>query len=302
MSVQIRVLERDRTFTPLGIRFWDAALDVPVADGLDVYAWRRGGAQGPVRAVRGPDGVYSFHRLAGQARAEKPAGDHARPELDGPAGEYAVAVDDRAGRYLAAAFTVTLPLGYRGEFLSGGAGSAPGGGGRAYLFPCPSRPAPPGVAVIRAELADQATGAPAAWAVLEATIGDETRTAVADEQGRAAVMIPYPTPERLRQPSPPADTRAASWPVTLSARWEPAALRYPFPAREGLAPAWAARPSLKSILYEQRTALVWTDEGQAPAVEWTETLVHGQELVLRTRLAGGGAAPTVWISAGASPP
>jgi len=299
VSVQIRVLERDRTFTPLGIRFWDAALDLPVADTLAVHAWRLGSAQGAVPAVRSPGGLYSFHRLPGQARAEKPAADDEHPEVSGPVGEYAIAVDDRTGKYLPVAFGVTLPLGYRGEFLSAG----PGGPGRAYLFPAASRPVPPGVAAIRADLVDADTGAPAAWAVLTATLAGQTRTAVADEQGRAAVLIPWPTPERLRQGgSPPPDTRAATWEVSLAVRWEPAALRYPFPAREGLDPAWAARPSLKSILDEQRTALVWTDEGQAPAAEWTETLVHGEELVLRTTLAGGGRAPAVWISAGASPP
>ncbi|WP_420125869.1 hypothetical protein [Longimicrobium sp.] len=297
MSVQIRVLERDRTFTPLGIRFWDAALDTPVTDRLQVHAWLRDSAYPPVPAVRSPSGVYAFHRLPGQASAEKPAGDDARPETDGPAGEFVIAVDDPGGRYMGAAFSVPLPLGYRGEFLSGGPQP-----GKAYLFPAVSRPVPPGVAAIRADLADPDTGAPAAYAVLSATVGGITRTAVADEAGRAVVLVPFPTPERLRQGSPPADTRAATWPVSLRARWEPAALRYPFPAREGMNPAWAARPSLKSILDEQRTALVWTDEGQVPAVEWTETLVHGQELRLRTTLAGGGSAPTLWVSAGASPP
>lgn len=297
MSVQIRELERDRTFTPLGIRFWDAALDTPVTDRLFVHAWLRGSAHPPVPAVRSPSGVYAFHRLPGQGRAEKPASDDDRPELHGPPGEFVIAVDDPGGRYMGAAFTVTLPLGYRGVFLSGG--PTPG---KAYLFPSVSRPVPPGVAAIRADLEDPDSGEKAAYAVLSATVGGITRTAIADQEGRATVLIPFPTPERLRQGSPPADTRAATWPVTLRAKWDPGALRYPFPAREGLNPAWAARPSLKSILDEQRSALVWTDEGQAPAVEWTETLVHGQELRLRTTLAGGGSAPTLWISAGASPP
>ncbi|HEU0302437.1 MAG TPA: hypothetical protein VFR37_23460, partial [Longimicrobium sp.] len=283
MSVQIRELERDRTFTPLGIRFWDAALDVPVADALMVHAWLRGSPQGPVRAVRSPGGVYAFHGLTGQWRAEKPAPDEEHPELTGPPGEFAIAVDDRSGKYLSAAFSVTLPLGYRGEFLSVTPGSPPGGPGKAYLFPAAARPVPPGMAAIRADLEDAATGAPAAWAVLTATLAGQTRTAVADAEGRAVALIPWPTPERLRQAgSPPPDTRAATWEVRLAARWEPAALRFPFPDREGLDPRWAARPSLKSILDEQRAALVWTDEGQAPAAEWTETLVHGQELVLRT--------------------
>lgn len=303
MTRAIRELERDRTFTPLGIRFWDAALDLPVADSLSVHAWPAGTAYPPLRAVRSPGGVYAFHGLPGQRAAERPADDEEHPESAGTPREYAIAVDDPAGRYQPAAFSVTLPLGVRGEFLSVGDGSSPPRpGGRAYLFSAASRQVPPGLAAIRADFVDEATGAPAAWAVLTATVGAVTRTAIADEQGRALVLVPFPTPERLRQGSPPADPHTATWPVSLAVRWDPPALRYPFPAREGMNPAWAARPSLKSILDEQRAALVWTDEGQAPAAEWTETLVHGQELVLRTTLAGGARAPTVWISAGASPP
>jgi hypothetical protein len=302
MSVTIRELERDRTFTPLGIRFWDAALDLPIADALAVHAWPAGTGYAPVRAVRTPDGVYAFHGLPGQQAAEKPADGEEHPETVGTPREYAIAVDDAGGRYQAAAFSLTLPLGYRGEFLSVPAGSPPRPAGRAYLFSAPSRQVPPGLAAIRADFVDADTGAPAAWAVLTATVAGVTRTAVADERGRALVLMPFPTPERLRQGSPPAGPSTASWPVSLAARWEPAALRFPFPEREGMNPAWAARPSLKSILDEQRAALVWTDEGQAPAAEWTDTLVHGQELVLRTTLAGGARAPTVWLSAGASPP
>lgn len=303
MSVQIRELERDRTFTPLGIRFWDAALDLPVADTLAVYAWPAGTGHTPVRAVRSPGGVYAFHALPGQRAAEKPADDEEHPETLGTPREYAIAVDDATGRYQPAAFSVTLPLGYRGEFLSASdTASPPRPGGRAYLFSAPTRQVPPGLAAIRADLVDADTQEPAAWAVLTTTVGGVTRTAVADERGRALVLVPFPTPERLRQGSPPAGAVTATWPVSLAVRWEPAALRFPFPAREGIHPAWAARPSLKSILDEQRAALVWTDEGQAPAAEWTDTLVHGQELVLRTTLAGGARAPTVWISAGASPP
>jgi len=296
-GVQLRELERDRTFTPLGIRFWDAALDTPVTDRLLVHAWLKGSAYPATPAVRSPSSIYAFHRLPGQASAEKPRSDDERPEITGPAGEFAIAVDDPGGRFQGAVFSVALPLGYRGEFLSGGVTP-----GRAYLFPAPTRPVAPGLAAIRADLVDADGGGPAAHAALSATVGGVTRTAIADERGRVAVLVPWPTPERLRQGSPPADTRAAAWTVTLRARWDPAALRYPFPEREGLNPLWAARPSLKSILDEQRTALVWTDDGQAPAVEWTETLVHGQELRLRTTLAGGGRAPTLWISAGASPP
>ena len=303
MSATIRVLERDRTFTPLGIRFWDVALDVPMADPLSVFAWRSGGPYAPVRAVRSMSGVYSFHGLPGEAAVEKPAPDEEFPETLGAPREYAIAVDDARGHYLPIAFSVTLPLGYRGEFLGVAATtSPPGAAGRAYLFPGVARPVPPGAAAIRADLVDGLTGEPAAWAVLSVTLAGETRTGIADETGRVMVLLPFPTPERLRLGSPPADSRVATWPVTLSVRWEPAALRYPCPAREGLDPAWATRPSLKSILDEQRPALVWTVEGEDVVDGWSDTLVHGRELVLRTTLAGGDPAATLWISAGTSPP
>lgn len=310
MTATIRVLERDRTFTPLGIRFWDAALDVPVTEPLTVHAWLRGSLYPPTRAVRASNGIYAFHALPGQADAERPARGEEHPERVGPEREYAIAVDDPAGRYLPVAFTVTLPLGYRGVFLEPAdttAASPPAPLGRAYLFPAVGRPAPRGIAAIHATLVDEATVGstdvrPAAWAVLTATLGGEAYTGIADAEGRVVVMLPFPTPERLRQGSPPVDTREASWPVTLSAAWEPAALRYPFPARGELNPAWADRPSLKSILYEQGPAPVRVDESEAPVLEWTETLVHGRELVLRTTLAGGARDATVWIAAGASPP
>jgi hypothetical protein len=310
VTATIRVLERDRTFTPLGIRFWDAALDVPVLEPLTVYAWLRGTKYPPTRAVRASSGIYAFHGHPGQADAERPDRREEHPELVGPPREYAIAVDDPSGRYLPEAFTVTLPLGYRGVFLEPvalTAASPPEPQGRAYLFPAAARIAPPGVAAIRATLVDEATVGsdevrPAAWAVLTATLAGETRTGIADAEGRVVVMLPFPTPERLRLGSPPVDTRDPSWPVTLSAAWEPGALRYPFPAREGLNPAWADRPSLKSILDEQGPASVTLEEGDAPVLEWTETLVHGRELVLRTTLAGGARDATVWIAAGASPP
>lgn len=298
----VTVLERVRAFTPLGIRFWDAALDVPVTDALSVHAWLRGTPYPPVRAVRSPGGVYAFHALPGQRAVERPADDERFPETAGEPLEYAVAVDDPAGRWLPAAFGVTLPLGYRGEFLSGPAGSPPEDGGRAYLFPAPARPVPPGLAAIRADLVDADGGRPAAWAVLTATVEGETRSAIADAQGRVCLLVPFPTPERLAELSPPVSADAASWPVTLTARWQPAALRYLFDRRETLNPAWAERPTLRSILDEQAEALLWSDEGQDPAAEWTDTLVHGRELVMRTALAGGGQSPTVRISAGAPPP
>ncbi|HEU0054909.1 MAG TPA: hypothetical protein VFQ39_17105 [Longimicrobium sp.] len=306
LAPRIRVLEWTRAFAPLGIRFWDAGFDVPVVDELRVHAWLRDGDFAPVRATRSGSGIYSFADLPGRRAQERPAGDEEHAEALGPTQEYVIAVDDPAGRWLPAAFSVTLPLGYRGEFLSASAASAPGGAGRAYLFPSASRPVSARAAAIRADLWDADLDAPAAYAVLRATIDGATHTAVADEAGRALLLFPVPAVDRLRLGSPPGSGQGAPagnrWPVGVQAWYDPGALRFPFAGRAELDPAWAARPSLKSVLDEQRAALVWADDGQAPAAGLTAELAYGEELVLRTAGSGGSLHPRLWLSAAASPP
>jgi hypothetical protein len=307
LAPRIRVLEWTRAFAPLGIRFYDAAFDVPVTDPLRVYAWLAGSDHPPVRAVRSGTGIYSFSALPGRRAQEHPADGEEHPELLGPAQEYAIAVDDPAGRWLPTAFSVALPLGYRGAFLSGSAASAPGGPGRAYLFSSPTRPVSAGAAAIRADLWDADAERPAAYAVLRATVEGVAHTAVADEGGRVLLVLPVPSVDRLRLGSPPGSGQGAPagnrWPVRVQAWYEPGALRFPFAGRSDLDPAWSARPSIKSVLDEQRGALVWQEEGQAPAGDHAAELAYGEELLLRTALPGGTPLhPRLWISAGASPP
>jgi len=307
LAPRIRVLEWTRAFATLGIRFWDAAFDVPVRDELRVYAWLAGADFAPVRGVRSRSGVYAFPALPGRRAQEYPASSEEHPELLGPVQEYVVAVDDPAGRWLPTAFSVTLPLGYRGEFLAASADSAPGGAGRAYLFPSAARPVPAGAAAVRADLWDADLDRPASWAVLRATVEGATWTALADEAGRALLLLPVPSVDRLRLGSPPGSGQGPPagnrWPVAVRAWYQPGALRFPFAGRTDLDPAWAARPSLKSVLDEQQAALVWQEEGQPPADEHAAELVYGEELVLRTFAPGGALLlPRLWISAGVSPP
>jgi hypothetical protein len=300
----VRVLERTRAFTSLGIRFWDAALRVPVHDGLQVFAWLSGGDFAPVRAVRGSGGVYSFHDLPGRAAQERPAADEEHPETLGPQLDYVVAVDDPAGRFLPTAFTVTLPLGYRGVLGQGG--SPPGGGaGRAYLFPAPSRVVGAAAAAVRAELWDAVAERPAAWAVLRVVVAGRVRLAIADARGRALAVVPLPAVEGLGLGSPPGSGQSppagTSWPVAVSVRYSPEALRFPFAGHPHLPAGWAARPSLKSILDAQGPARIVADEALGPVETWDAELRFGQELVLRTVAAGGAPLSRLSIVA-ASPP
>jgi hypothetical protein len=303
-SSGVRLLERVRVFTPLGIRFWDAALQVPVSDGLRVYAWLSGGDFAPVRAVRSPSGVYSFQGLPGRAEQERPHPDEERPEELGRPLDYVVVVDDPAGRFLPVAFTVGLPLGYRGVLGQGG--SPPGGvPGRAHLFSAPSRGVGAATAAVRAELWDGGAERPAAWAVLRIVVAGRAHTAIADAEGRALALVPLPSVDRLRLGSPPGSGQGAPeetvWPVTVSARYSPGSLRFPFAARSELPDEWVRRPSLKSILDEQDAALLETDEGLDPVEEWEAELTYGEELVLRTLAADGTPRSRLSIVA-ASPP
>jgi hypothetical protein len=292
-------------FTPLGIQFWDAASDTPVSDGLTVTAQRTKGDYFSVPAKRTPSGIYAFQGLPHLRAVEDPS-QHGSASSPPQAFEYVVAIEDHLGRFLPMVFGVTLPLGYRGLFLSVPLSSLPGGAGRAYLFSAPTRPVPPGMAAIRADLWDHEAAAPAAHAAVQVELAGMQWTAVASERGAFLLVVPYPTVARLQLGSPPGSGQpgfgAQTWPVTISVQCQPAKLRYPLTEKRDITWPWMDTPSLKSILYEQGPALIWFSESQPPVAAWTTNLTFGQELVLRTQLAGSQQASSLWISRGASPP
>jgi hypothetical protein len=311
-----------RTVTPLGIRFWDPALDTAVDDGLAVWAFRADapglGASpgGGVRAVRTKSGVYALEGLPGLAEFEHPAPDAppgaaliASPPF---AADFVIAVRDERvpARFLPMAFTVRLPLATRGLFL----GDAPGGA-RVPLFSAPTRPVPAGLSAVRAELLEidgPDAPRPAAHAALRVDVGGTTWTGVADERGRVLVVFPTPTAIRLSLGSPPGsggggDVAAQSWPLVVRAAWDPGRLRFPLAGTRGAAAAWADVPSIKSVLDEQPPALLFDADDAAPADALHPELHFARELVLRTRLTGVHAdvpeeAGRLWLSRGASPP
>lgn len=263
-------------FTPLGIRFWDAALDAPITDGLTVTA-REPDSRGKVTlAVRTLSGVYAFHGLAGMHAIEYPAGSAAGASA--PPTPFIIEVVDTLGRYLPTAFRAPVP--YAGIFptqtVASALGEPPPG---VILFSAPTRVVRPTLAVIRAELRDAAAAfRPAAYAVLDAHVGPRRWTGVADAQGRVMIVLPYPTFSAPAGTSliPSAGAGAAQrWPVTLSVRYGPAELS---PIAGGQA------PDLKSIL-SQSPGVIWQSLPSlpgAPAGELATELVFGQELVVRT--------------------
>jgi hypothetical protein len=306
-----RRLALARVVTPLGVRFWDAALDAPVDDALVVRAFRADAPSLGARAFRTASGVYAFGGLPGLQELERPDEDAPVESPASPpwAADFVVAVRDDRERYLPMTFTVRLPLpaATRGLLLHG----TPGGA-RVPLFPSPARAVPPGLSAVRAELweIDGADGArPASHAALRVEVGGATWTGIADAAGRALVLFPTPTASRLSLGSPAGsgsggDVLGQSWPVVARAAWDPDRQRFPLAGASGAAASWAATPSVKSVLDEQPAASLFEAGDASPADALHAELPYTRELVLRTRRADAHSedAGRLWLSRGASPP
>ncbi len=290
------VLEELVTSCPLGLRFWDAVTDAQVRGGLRVRAWPLPARRPVVAAFRTVSDVYAFQGLPGLVDVERSP---LPPPLASPAvtRPFVVEVRDLERQFLPVAFNVDLP--HRGLFLPPLAGSPGAPLPGFYLFSSPVRRLAPGVAVVRAELVEAASGRPAPWALVRVTIGGQgDRWGLADEAGRVAVAFPLPllspgfgqlfaSPSGpVSPPGPPVAER--SWDVAVAVFWEPTRL-LPLPGTD--------LPDLAQV-FQQAPADVLPTDASPPvsAPEWLGTLPWDGELVAAT--AG---LRQLWISAQGSP-
>jgi hypothetical protein len=279
------VLEELGTFCPLGLRFWDAVTDDQIRAGLRVRAWPLPALRPVVEAFRSVSDIYAFQGLPGLLDVERPPSPPLGPASPPVSRPFIVEVRDLERQFLPVAFGVDLPLPSRGLFqppLAGSPTSAPPG---FYLFSSPVRRLAPGVAAVRAELVDAATGRPAQWALVRVGItGQGERWGLADATGRVAVQFPLPllSPgfgQLFASPGGPASppgppVAARSWDVTVAVFWEPSRL----------APlAGTDLPDLGQV-FQQAPANVLLSDGSppAPAPEWLGTLPWDGELVAAT--------------------
>lgn len=269
-----------RMFTLLGIRFWDAHTDLPVQSRLRVMAIPAG-MQAPVEAVRSRSNAYVFPELPGLRRFELMEEEDI---LSPPGGRvsFVITVEDPAGQYLPAVFSLDLPLPYKGLFLS----QTPGA--HAQLFSAPARAVPAGMAAVRADLWDEDNGRPAAYGVLQVNIQGREKIGIADGAGRALVLMPWPGTDRLTVGSPPGMNQGSvhgqTWPVDVSAHFDGSGLRFPL-ADSATAPARLRTvPSLKTVL-EQPAGRIHATLGDAGAANLAATLRYDQELILKTTFA-----------------
>jgi len=281
----LQPLEKTGAYTPLGIRFWDAARNMAITDGLDVTARPPGRPDLARHAFQTLSGVYAFQGLPGLHSLENldplaPAG--ASPPLPSPPDSYrfVIEVRDRLERFGPVAFKVDLP--YRGIYPTRSTASPPQAALPGFfLFSSPNRPLLSDLGVARAQLVER-TGPgqfrPAAYAVLALQpAGGQTWYGIADPNGSAAVAFPYPsfssTVGPISPPPGPPETRLQTWDVTLSVLYQP--------AQQTLPDATASIPDLGAIL-TQSPAKFWLTQAGPGQVQMTKQLVFGQPLVFQT--------------------
>jgi hypothetical protein len=285
-------LERKTVVTALGIRFWDAARDTEVREGLVVTARLHDSTRPVVGAFTTGSGVYAFQGLPGLQEIEYPSEGRAPGPSASPQ-RYTIEVADRLDRFVPVVFGVELPLAHRGVYVGAPPSSPPGNEVRGFhLFSAPVRSVPPGYAALRAQLVDHETGEPAAHAVLEVRVEDgETHYGVADATGAITILFPFPTLAGGLGISPPGAGAIPLadqwWSLSICSRWAPAVLRYP---------AGARTPDLRSI-FRQSHGAIWPSQDGGATTDWPVELPYGRELVLRTDDRS-----TLLVSQGASPP
>jgi hypothetical protein len=271
MSAPMRVLERVTRVSPLGIRFWDEVSARVVSDGLVVEVYASGEPERRVAARPNRLGIFVLPRLPGPRDLAFELGDgdatfwqRLQPRA------HVMEVSDRNGHYQP--FTVDQ------EVPAWQLAMAPclPPIGAVPIFSTSARPAPEGMAVVRADLLHvplQAEPVPASWAVLEVHVaGQPPARGIADREGRVTVMFPYPEPiaSPARPASPPYPSGQSlwdqEWTVRLEAFFDPVA---PAP--------WV--PDLCRTV-AQRAAMLWADStGSRPLPD--QTLRYGQELIVR---------------------
>ena len=231
----VKIMERVSRHSALGIRFWDIAGATSNVEGLEVEIYPRANPYARSALTPNRSGVYVAHTVP-DLREFEYSNDEPDVLWATALKPYRVKVNDPRGRFLPIEFDADLPA--RGLFtwlapwlsppqsiaLPTEEGSPPPGLlERVPLFSAPSRPVPEPLAVVYAQLREFGSGREGAWSLLGVSIDGRTRgLGLADEQGRVAVMFPYPEPPRMLLASPPEARNDFSWQLALTAFWSPA--------------------------------------------------------------------------------
>ncbi len=280
---QVDVLEELATSAPLGVRFWDWAMDRPVREGLLVRA--RPEAGGPVTTARpSSTGVYGFVSLPTTRDAERGSIDN----FPSNPGTYLLGVSDTLGRYVAMSLSVAAPVagvqpapGTLPE-VDGVSPSLPG----FYLFASATRRVPPGYLAVRLDLSDAqrpvtgaaaGTFAPAAHALVEVAVvapgGDQTWYGVSDDRGRALVLAPAPPMAVPADGAGPLDLSGQQWSVRVRVHYERL-------TEQLTAGDFPGVPDFADLADQADATANFAGAAYTPST--TETITYGEELVVNS--------------------
>jgi hypothetical protein len=288
--------ERVAITCPLGVRFLDSATNAIVGDDLLIEAYPAANQERRVAAVPNRSGVWAFHGLPGLREFEYATNDDKQWIPEPQKRPFVIEITDAQSRFLRSQFALMAParaLSIGDEFALPLSLSLR----TVKLFSSPARPVPGGLAVVRAQIFEDNSDTPAAWALVElsASVPNHTVTAqgIADREGRLALIFPYPEPANVSPGSPVANgpqlLSQQSWTLTFRA-W------HTFDPESG------DFVDLDRVLSQIGRAPdhLW-DDG-SPLIPFTEAdLVFGRELVVPVRLPGDLRPRKLFITPAGSP-
>lgn len=300
MVPQILKLDRLTKVAPLGLRFCDLSSGTLIGDGLDVQVYASGNPATKAPALANRRGVYVVHHAPGLRDLEHGEGNEEFWQ-NLTAKNFVIEVNDIERRFQPFQFTASLPV--RGIYrwveppFSSPLSSPPTPVESIPLYSSPVRSVPAGMAVVRADLWDAASNTAASWAVMEATLNDRIiARGIADEQGRIALIFPYPAPRPFSISSPPASPPPFSlssppaatslplteqvWPIGLRAFYT--SVR-PMLSPPNPLPTNRELPELRFTL-SQPEATIWADAAISEPL-FEASLRYGHELVLQSQAA-----------------
>ncbi len=226
--ITIQFLERVGRVAPLGCRFYDPVTDQVVYEGLQVTAYLQTEPEKRRQAVVTRSGAFGFRGLPDLVAVEFGEGDDEYWRSIVSTRKAAVEVLDLQERFQPFWFEIDVPV--RGLVLSvcNMAASPPNNAVGIGLYSTPTRPVKDGMAVLRAQLWDAEADGPASWTHIEIwASGTLLGQGVADQQGRLAIIFPYPDLVNFSLGSPPPTGQPLHqqvWALELRAyykRWNP---------------------------------------------------------------------------------
>ncbi len=301
----MRLLERFTLTAPLGVRFWDVATGEMVRAGMTLQGFPIDNPDRTVRAFPNGSGVMVLRDLPGLRDPDPGTSPVDFAFGDGSdsfwrqwlqpsrSRRFELTATDDERRFLPFRFGCDAPQkGFARRLcpprLPPASQLVPDAPGDALpVYSSPTRRAPAGLAVVRAQMLEPpdlgsppADRVPAAWAFVEAMLdGQAVGASYADEQGRVAVMFPFPAPtdgSLLSPPSPPDSSGAGG---LLKQRWRVVLRAYYDRLPRGEV------PDLCDVL-AQRRATLWEDSGLLDPLRARE-LAYASELIVRSRDSAG---------------